>query len=199
MISLPTLSISNQIVLLRFWGDWRDSNSRSLEPQSSVFTNYTTATILEKTHWASAALLRNGFSMTVSSWNQKWDLNSRPSVYEADALTDWAILVYEELKLQDAFIFCYHYTIRLFLTALGFEPRPFLYYIKIIWKNISCMHLMTEWRGFEPPDPVTRVNALAGRRNQPALPPLQIVPQDGIEPPTLGSSGQRSTSWATRA
>ena len=34
--------------------------------------------------------------------------------------------------------------------------------------------LLADGRGFEPPDPVTRANALAGRRIQPTLPPIHI-------------------------
>ena len=33
---LPTLYITKQIVLLCFWGDWRNSNPRPSEPQSDV-------------------------------------------------------------------------------------------------------------------------------------------------------------------
>ena len=42
---------------------------------------------------------------------------------------------------------------------------------------------MAEWRGFEPPDPVIEINALAVRRIQPALPPLHIILVDrsGVE------------------
>ena len=36
VIPLPTLYITKQIVLLYFWGDWRDSNPRPSEPQSDV-------------------------------------------------------------------------------------------------------------------------------------------------------------------
>ena len=36
VMPLPTLYITKQIVLLCFWGDWRDSNPRPSEPQSDV-------------------------------------------------------------------------------------------------------------------------------------------------------------------
>ena len=63
-----------------------------------------------------------------------WDLNPRFPAYEAGEMTG---LLYPALFIRNSIseiplFFCYHYTIRLFLTALGFEPRPFSWQIKIL-------------------------------------------------------------------
>ena len=66
-------------------------------------------------------------------------------------------------------------------------------------KEIRCMHLMAEWRGFEPPDPAIEINALAGRRIQPALPPLHIilVGRSGVEPLFLDFQSSTPTVYVT--
>ena len=49
--------------------------------------------------------------------------------YIKNFLKNQLILIYFGTQLQDALSLCYHYNIRLFLIALGFEPRLKTYQI----------------------------------------------------------------------
>lgn len=121
-----------------------------------------------------------------------WDLNPRFPAYEAGEMTG---LLYPALFIRNSIseiplFFCYHYTIRLFLTALGFEPRPFSWPIKI-WRIRVAVCISSDPEGNRTPD-----STVKGWRLRPLV-DRAICYKILIKDSNLDFRGYRRTSYYT--